>query len=356
MQASVSALKEFCGKHPEYKLKYVCLDPKCHAEDVLGCTFCLKNTHGSCNDDFVVERKQLAAKVQIDLSDLDASKLSNSLNEVLDKELLGFNKQLLVQKAAFIQGLNLQGHSATLTPDSLKHSKKNLKISFDKETKKIQIRSRLDTSSDKFEESVDTFGKNLDKMFSKFLQEFSKIKFSIKSGNLNSADWTGHPNIVVADDGPTLKFSRSPGDSTFNYFCTVSTVVMDAPCLYKMTIDTIYDQDRYLDWGIVDKGKFDSIKSSNFVNTFGSGAISFCGYSYTGGLTGTTLTSVHTDSSGYKPGDYTYMEYVPGASIRFYNESNSVNLTYNSLSPASEYYMFVVVNHPQASSTLERIN
>ena len=353
---SATSLKEFCGKHVDKKVKYVCLDPKCKSPEVLACVFCIKNEHKTCADEFIVDRKNLSSKVQIDLSDFDGSKLVNSLNQIMDKQLLSFNKQLLMQKSAFVQGLNLEGHSANLTPESLKHSKKNLKITFNKETQKIEIRSRLDTNSDKFEESIESFNVVLEKLFAKFITDFGKLKFSIKSGNLNAADFVGHANIVISEEGSALKFSRAPGDSSFNYFCTLCTIPMDQPCLYKLTIDTIYESDRYLDWGIVDKGKYDSITSGGFINTFGSGAISFCGYSHTGGLSGPTLTSSSTDSSGYKPGDYTYLEYVPGSSIKFYNESLSNNLSYTGLSPSSEYYMFVVVYHPQASASLERIN
>lgn len=354
--ASVASLKETCTKHADKKLKFVCLDPKCKSTEVLACTFCIKNDHHGCGDDYIVDRKKLASKVQIDLSDFDAVKLTGSLNEVLDKKLLDFNKQLLLQKSAFIQGLNLESQSANLTPESIKHSKKNLKIAFNKETHQIDIRSKLDTNSDKFEESVQNFDTVLEKLFAKFITEFSKAKFTIKSGNLSSADFIGHANISVVEEGPGLKLSRVPGDSTFNYFCTLYTLPLDSPCLYKLTIDTIYEADRFFDFGIVDKTKFDQIKDGGFINTFGSGGISFCGYSYTGGLTGTTLTSGSNDSSGFKPDDYVYMDYVPGTSIKFYNESLSNNLTYTGLSPTTEYYMFLVLYHPQTSGTLERVN
>jgi hypothetical protein len=354
--ASVESLKEFCSKHSNKKLKYICLEPKCSYPDVLACIFCIKNNHVNCAEHYIVDRKELASKINIDLSGFDSSKVYESLNHSLDKQLLNFNKQLLVNKSNFIQGLNLETQGANLTPESLNNSKKNLKISYNKDTDMIEIRSRLDTNSDKFEESVEAFDKNLEKLFSKFISEFSKIKFSIRTGNLNSADFIGHANIVVEDAGSGLKFSRAPGDSTFNYFCTLCTIPIDGPCLYKLTIDTIYESDRYLDLGIVDKGKFDSIKNGGFINTFGSGAISFCGYSYTGGLTGTSLTSAHTDASGYKPGDYTYMEINPGSSIKFYNESHSNNLSYEGLSAETEYYLFVVIYHPQTSGTLERLN
>jgi len=354
--ASVESLKNFCSKHPTKQLKYVCLEPKCNASEVLACMFCIKNNHSACDEKYILDRKELAKKVHIDLSDFDSSKVLDSLNESLDKQMLNFSKQLLVQKTNFVQGLNLDSQAVNLTPESLSHSKKNLKIIYNQETDKVEIRSKFDTKSDKFDESVESFDKNLEKLFTKFLSEFSKIKFSIKSGNLNAADFVGHANILVEEEGSGLKFKRAPGDSTFNYFCTVSTVPIDGPCLFKLTIDTIYESDRYLDLGIIDKGKYDSIKDGGYINTFGSGAISFCGYSYTGGLTGSSLTSSHTDSSGYKPGDYTYMEINPGSSIKFYNESHSNNLSYEGLSAESEYYLFVVVYHPQTSGTLERLN
>ncbi len=82
------------------------------------------------------------------------------------------------------------------------------------------------------------------------------------------------------------------------------------------------------------------------MNTFGSGGISFCGYSYTGGLTGSSRTSSHTDSRGYAPGDITYIEYDNINKISFYNDDASNNLSYSNLISTTEYYLFMVLYHP----------
>ena len=52
----------------------------------------------------------------------------------------------------------------------------------------------------------------------------------------------------------------------------------------------MYEGDRFVDVGIMPKSKFESTKG-NFVNSFNSGGISYCGYSHGGGLTGNYPTT-----------------------------------------------------------------
>ena len=42
-------------------------------------------------------------------------------------------------------------------------------------------------------------------------------------------------------------------DATTDYFCTIQTVPIPDNCLYKLTIESINEGDRFFDFGIVDQ-------------------------------------------------------------------------------------------------------
>ena len=50
-------------------------------------------------------------------------------------------------------------------------------------------------------------------------------------------------------------------------------------------IENVYEPDRFIDVGIIDKNKFNQVKNTLVCN-FSSGGISYCGYSHSGGLIG----------------------------------------------------------------------
>lgn len=91
--------------------------------------------------------------------------------------------------------------------------------------------------------------------------------------------------------------------------------------------------------------KFNSVKEG-FINSWNSGGISYCGYAYGGGLSGTSPTSSASSTDGLKPGDSFYFEYEPGVKIRYYNDSNTVNLTLDMTGRTESYHLYGVIYHP----------
>lgn len=185
------------------------------------------------------------------------------------------------------------------------------------------------------------------------MDEFSKLKFYIK-GELRIEDFTGHSNIELVENELGIQFKRKPEDSAFNYFTVVSLEPLLEDCLYKVHVEAVYESDRFVDVGIMPKSKWTTTKG-DFVNSFNSGGISFCGYSHGGGINGTTLTSSASDSNGLGPGKHFYMKYEPGKTIRFYNDEGTLDMTKDMTGVTEEHYLFCVVYHPQTIYTLEKI-
>lgn len=129
---------------------------------------------------------------------------------------------------------------------------------------------------------------------------------------------------------------------------------MTEPCLFKVHVEAVYESDRYVDFGIITKSKFDTTKNT-FTNSFSSGSISYCGYSHGGGLTGTYPSTSASSSDGLKPGSHFYMRYEPGVTIRFYDDDGKVDLKKDMSNNNEEYYLTCSVYHPQTKYQVERI-
>lgn len=352
---SFEEIQTFCETHTNKLLQFICLDPMC-SKSTRACVLCVKNDHSKCKDDFIILTREMDEKVDLIKSESDSTKITHKLNEILELKLYELNKTLNSKKQWFMKALKFgQNVQELMAPGVLENVKKNFNVEYDQAGDRIRISSKFDMENDKLEQSYRGFEKSLEAKILKFIKDFEKIKFSVK-GKINSEDWIMHKNILIEDDNGQLAFSRAKEDSSFNYFCGLYTVPLDSPCKFKMTIQTIYESDRFLDFGIVTKSKYDSTESGGFINTFGSGAISYCGYSNTGGINGKSLTSGSTDSTGYKPGDYCIMDYVPGESIRFYNEEETLDMSKTMTGDTETYYLFIVVYHPQTTCTLEILN
>ena len=127
----------------------------------------------------------------------------------------------------------------------------------------------------------------MEKKILNFIDDFNKVKFYI-SGNLDPSEFLAHKNLVLKNVDGRLKISRTPNDSTFNYFTAILKEPLENACTFRIDIDSIYPNDRYVDVGIIAESKMNTCKGT-LINRFNSGAISYCGYSKTTYLKGTML-------------------------------------------------------------------
>jgi len=342
----------YCEHHPSKLVQFACFDSRC-SKPAQCCVLCIKNDHNKCKDEFIILIREIENKVDLVKPENENKYFIHKLNEILELKFYELNKTLNSKKQAFVQALKVdQDNQELKVPGVLENVKKNFKVEYDQIGDRILISSKFDTDNETLEQSYKLFEKNVEKKILSFIKDFEKLKFGIK-GKVNVDDWVKHNNIVIEDDPNGLLFTRGPNDTSFNYFCCLYTVPLDNACKFKITIQSIYESDRFLDFGIVTKSKFDEIQNGGFINSFASGGISFCGYSHSGGLSGKTLTSSSTDPNGFKPGDHCIMEYVPGESIKFYNEEDTVNMSKPMNGFNDTYYLFLVLYHPQASCVLE---
>lgn len=346
-----------CIKHPGKKSESICMDPYCQRETTSACIICIKNDHKKCKSEFILNKQDFKNLIVVTDSNAHSAKYIDSVADAIDDKISAFNQKLEQKQHALIESISLKPGQQKLTLDDICNMKKHLSIKYNKETERIEVGSKIDINEDNFDSSVEKFNGSVKKALDKCLEDFKGLKFTVVGQNtLSPDDWKGHANIHLESDGNGLKVSRAPnGDNTFTYFTALWQNPLPDSCSFRLTITGIYEPDRFLDWGIVNKTKFDSITSGDYRNSWASGGISFCGYNYSGGLSGTSRTTGSNDAKGYKIGDSTVMEYVKGQEIKFYSDDLTNNLSMKNL-PNEDHYMYFVVYHPQASGIMEMLS
>lgn len=251
----------------------------------------------------------------------------------------------MTKKQSFIKSFNINDKPENiLDPEMLQNIKKNYHFNFNSETNKVEISSKFNVPEDSINDSVQNFEKNLEKKILNFLDDFQKLKFYIK-GAMTMDQFSGHDNVQLTEVENGIQFKRKPEDQSFNYFTVVGLEAIQQKCTFKINVEAVYDSDRFVDVGIMPKSKWESTKNG-YINSFSSGGISYCGYSYGGGLTGNSPTSSASSTDGLKPGDSFYFTYEPEVEIKYWNDQGTLDMKMSMTGKTEEHYLFCVVYHP----------
>lgn len=344
---------QLCPTHPDKLMNIVCLDSSCKKSSLI-CLICLKNNHSNCNDDTVMGFEEFSNRMKIKESDSGTELWKNRIEEVLNANQEKLLNSLYTKKESILFGFNkLNSSDNLLSHESLLDIKKNFKITLDDDSNDITISSKLDASNDKLEEGIEIFQKELSKKTDKYIQEFNNLNFYIR-GEFHAGDWLGHSDIKVTDMGSHLELRRDT-NMIENYFITFYNNPLQGHCKYKLTVKSVPDYDRYIDFGIMSQSNKES-KNNNFVSSYGWGSISYCGYAAFGGVSGKQLAYGLGDANGYKEGAECIMEYSPGDYIKFYNEEGTLDLKKSMKGDETTYYMFIILYFPTSWCTLEALS
>ena len=346
--------KTTCETHEGKKIMFYCLDPRCKNEPMC-CIYCIKGDHSKCKDEFLLDKDDAKNRIKLVKNESDPTIITKKLNQLMELKLYEMNKTLLDKKKGFIASFDIQDSPDNiLDPNVLGNVKKNFNFEFDQDTNLINITSKFDATEEQVMESLTHFEKDLEKKVLNFLDEFSKLNFRIKNTQMDAEDWIGHNYIDIEQNPEGVHFKRNANSTSSSHYCCLYQIPLDSPCLFKLHVEAVKDSERFIDFGIIKKEKFESCKS-NFVCTFSSGGISFCGYTHCGGLTGKVVTTSCSSSDGYKNGSHMYMRYEPGVEIRYYDDDDKTDLKKSMTGDDNEYYLFVVVYHSEIAFTLERL-
>ena len=354
MQQEKKEQEGMCKIHLTKQVEFICFDKKCRKNNE-NCMLCIKNDHVNCKNEFLVPINEIRWRVEVQKNEVDEKEMTKKMNELMELGLFEMAKTIEEKRDALIKSIdNKDIISDVLNPAILLAIKKNYKIEFDPETDKLVLTPKLNLDKRMLENCLEAYERALEKEMAVFVKQYMDLTFELK-GSISAQDFISHKNIKIENSGGAVLFTRHSTDSAFNYFTAIYSKPLTSFSRFKLTVKSIYQNDRFLDFGIITESKMTKTKT-NFINSFGSGGISYCGYSYTGGLVGKSLTNSSNDGSGFGPGGEITMEYEPGKSIRFHNDKGSLDMKKTMSHSNENYYLFIVLYHPTSSCTLEQLN
>lgn len=353
MQLTKDLENKYCDIHPQQHIAFVCFDPQCSQSTAQGCQLCLRASHGKCSDSYILATGELETKLIFKQFEVEPSIVLDAILESLDKQLYDLENKLEQRHKDFIADYLKEDLPSIFTLDNLPEKKLSLNLSINPKTDMIEVRSKLENTPLDNRRITNYLKHDVSRIYKSFCSKLGKQGFKWLA-EFHAIDWVCHPLIEVSELGQELKFKRIPDNKSCKYYCAVYNKPLLTNSCFKVTLDTIETTDRYLEIGIISKAKLATIKGNGYTKSFGEGLISFCGYSYTGGLSGTIPTTSSKSLNGYKAGDSIYLEFYPGKSLRIFNDQMTTNLSCCKPELAGEYYFFLVLYHPTTSIRVEK--
>jgi hypothetical protein len=312
---------------------------------------CIKEHHEKCSNDLIVEVDQISQKVIIQKTDVEPKRIQETIGAFLNEQILQTHRRLEEAKLKHLMDLRLHQQPASGNPRNLPHNKLNFDIELDRRTKMLKISSKTKECVKDIGYSLNLFKQQIAADYFLFIQDLGRLNFCVKS-QLAKNEWIISEAIEVVEVGNSLKFSRLSDNVQLNYFCAIHALPMTKTMTFKITILSVNTSDRYIDIGIMSASKFTEISGTR-IYSFGSGGISYCGYS-TSGVSGTSLTTSSNSEDGFKPGETLYMRFEPRQMLTYYNDNSTIDLKSADGAVANDdYHMFAVLYHPEASFQIE---
>lgn len=353
MSARPAYLPRACPRHPGDHACYICLDPACDAPSATGCAHCVRESHARCGDDLLVEDREFHARVDTRSLQVPDDLVRADIDRAVERAAARLRQSLRQVQPAFLRA---RADLARLAPDDLPRQprlKDRCAIAVDPRSAVLRLAPKALRSEAELAANLELLQARLALAFRGFAGVSSLAPQRAGSRGLDPADWAAHKDIAVTAAGGGLRFQRLKEDPSSNYFAAVQRTPLGAPARVRMTVESIHESDRFLDFGVLRKPLLASALDSLTVS-FNSGAVSFCGYSQSA-VEGKMPTSSSSSPEGFKPGDAVTLELVSAAELRFANDDLSVDLSTKALDEAAEYHLFVVLYYADCACTLERL-
>lgn len=352
--ATSAALRK-CPAHPGDHAMYVCLDPECPESRSVGCVHCVREAHSNCADDFLIEEREVFSKIETLSAQVSEEEVDEALHNAVGRCSLNFQRK--AQKVASLIKQR-QAELASTDPSSLigvARLKQNFSVARDPSTNKLVLSLRTFNDESDVEATVRLFRARAAQAFRALSNLASLCTVRPPALDFSGSDWAGSKEIEVSDEGGRLVFSRQKENSSNNYYGAFYRPKLTQPVKFKLTVLQIHESDRFLDFGIVSKSLIGDKPEDQFMLSFNSGAVSFCGYSMSS-VEGKLPTTSSNSPEGLKKDDVVYLEFKDPGTLLIYNDDRSIDLCGLNLETDADYHLFVVLYYPDTECAIERLS
>lgn len=339
IKPSVDEIK--CNVHHEI-LSYTCLDPNCNESPNL-CMICVKELHADCQDDLLIENEKMDKEVEIKIETKNIELKTKRFDEIIKKQEATLKNGLDLSLQAFdvISLKNVNLHE--LDDNILKILKRFYKISEDSETKELKIKTMFEKLNK--EKCIEAYKVDLEHYFTGFEKELKSMQFEI-NGFISLLKLKAHDAIEISKKGSQICLKRAKNNTEYNYFSVINSDPLPNSIKLQFTIENINSVDPFLDVGVFDNTHLSTLTTSKIVS-FGAGTFSYCGTSQSS-MEGSMGSNV------FKKGFQFTMKYEKSkGSLEFTNQNKTLNLKTSQLAKEQNYYLYLVLYHPEAEITIK---
>ena len=278
-----------------------------------------------------------------------------SVDSIIQNEIELFIKSIRERKEELLKRLELVDNiDSLLKKESIDKIKSNYNIEYQKDTGKITLQSKTDVSNDIIHDSIGLFKQTVKAKFDKFTNDFENLEFTIKS-SFEFENWLVHKNLSLEKHGKGILFSRRGSDVYTNYFTAINQIPLENSSQYKITIKSINEKNRYLCVGLFNEEQFQKTKET-LISQVSDNIIRYYGYGHNGGLDGRDLATKESDPNGFCIGSEFFINYRYRMYLKIFNKEGSLDLKMPMKKFKGKFYLFVIINFPEASCVIEKLN
>lgn len=329
--------------HEGREVDFLCFDPFCQIRGFF-CLLCIKEIHKKCNSNFLIGSADSYNFVSLIKSSHSTDEFRKRVNAIFDNKIKDVVKTLEKFKDNFLSTIQeVESFNDFTDKRKVEIIKQNYNVEFDTKVNRVTLTPRHFMLEEEFEWRLSAFEKAIHTKIENFKSDFERLEFPFFN-SCRIESFKAHPLISMEPFDTGLKLcikkdkpNTEPTTVLYNYPLTTKA-------LFRVTIDSVSDKDRFFDFGIVNKTLKDNIEKNGFI--FPHAQINHHSYFFSGNGTHRSLANRNdkrAEGNGFigrlQKGNEFYIEYEPGIGIRIYNLQGSIDLFGDICGDTADYYL-----------------
>ena len=342
----------YCDIHEGHIQTMVCLDNKC-CEPALACSECIKQNHTDCNKNLIISKEEISEKVIINNLRLNRDQTKSTIRKYIKKHKEHFETRFGIWEKRLIKICNRVTFDDLIDPSFIGMVKRSFHITFLEESEKIKLFNKLNQiSTTTLQSLVKTVSEELERSLDEYMEGLDKLR--LFESQMYVKDWDIHSEIKTKRIGNGILFKKKASDKNNFSRDILYTVPLDCHCKFKMTINSIDQQNRELSIYVLNRSDKEKGKISSETFDFNY-FTKYSGADEMENLGGTTPTDDISDPDGFNWGNEYYIEFFPNKEVHYYNNEKTLDLKGSFDGYEGPFHLLIWLSYSKTSFIMERL-
>ena len=318
-----------CAKHSLMLIKMVCFDNNCNNREI-NCLNCFMLDHTTCDKRYIVQESDIKNRVKINnfTSDTEWIEKFNADFKILVDKMVA---EIYEYKDKMLSSLSKASDVADLlnpnNKDLLKHS---FITTFDQSKSIIELSPKEGVGED-MSKNVEVFLEKMSKKLKNYVKDFTSLSL-FEMEKPKEEDWEVVNEIQKEVHNKEIAFTRVEDykeDIAQTCYLKTPLLVGDS---FKVTINNIASENRFLGLGIMNELALKSKQSSGLVIPKPDKKhlkMWYGGSAHSNNLKGRLSTHSDKSKTAFKSGFTFFLDYKVDQQIRIYDSDGNLDLTGN---------------------------